>query len=153
MNRQAIVFLTMFSLVLMLAVYYITMPIEAPSETPVSTVNSSFTNLQKNIDVKRKQLLEEYTSIVASNQSNTIDKSKAMEQIDKLNKIVDNEKIYSKLVKELGYEECVVEIDNDIIRITVLKDDSMTNDASKIIQTILSKSNYEYIPEVSFIEQ
>ena len=35
MNRQAIAFLTMFSLVLMLAVYYITMPIQQGDETPV----------------------------------------------------------------------------------------------------------------------
>ena len=46
MNRQAIVFLTMFSLVLMLAVYYVTMPIEVPSETPVSTINNSFIDIQ-----------------------------------------------------------------------------------------------------------
>ena len=152
MNRQAIVFLTMFSLVLMLAVYYVTMPIEVPSETPVSTINNSFIDIQKNLDEKRKTLLEEYTGIIASNQSSTIEKSKAMEKMDQLNKIVNIEKEYIKVVKELGYDDCSIEIDNDIMRISVLKNDSAINDASKIIQTVLTKSNYEYIPEVSFIE-
>ena len=152
MNRQAIVFLTMFSLVLMLAVYYVTMPIEAPSETPVSTVNSSFVDIQKNLDQKRKTQLEEYTAIIASSQSSTIDKSKTMEQMDQLNKIITIEKEYKKAIQELGYQDCAIEIENDIMRISILKNDSAINDASKIIQTVLTKSNYEYIPEVSFIE-
>ena len=96
--------------------------------------------------------MEEYTGIIASNQSSTIEKSKAMEKMDQLNKIVNIEKEYIKVVKELGYDDCSIEIDNDIMRISVLENDSAIDDASKIIQTVLTKSNYEYIPEVSFIE-
>ena len=152
MNRQAIVFLTMFSLVLMLAVYYVTMPIEVDSETPVSTVSNSLIDIQNALDSKRKILLEDYTAIIASNQSSTLDKSKAMEQMDQLNKIINIEKDYQKVVQELGYSDCAIEIENDIMRISILKNDSIISDASKIIKTVLVKSNYEYIPEVSFIE-
>ena len=53
MNRQAIAFLTMFSLVLMLAVYYITMPIQQGDETPVVSTPNTFEQMK--IELSNKQ--------------------------------------------------------------------------------------------------
>ena len=61
MNRQAITFLTLFSLILVLSIYYILLP-------PENTVNEVAVNnqeisqieaLQKNLDKEREDLISE----------------------------------------------------------------------------------------------
>ena len=152
MNRQAIAFLTMFSLVLMLAVYYITMPIESNEPTPVVSTNNVLVDMQNEIDSKRETLLNNYTSMIASSESSSNDKSVAMENMSALQTIMNQEKEYKTIIQQLGYEDCVIEIENDIVRVTIIKDSHTTNDASKIIKSLLVQSNYQYIPEVTFYE-
>lgn len=151
MNRQAIAFLTMFSLVLMLAVYYVTMPVKQSNEPSVvvSTPNT-YEKMKSDLSNKRNGLLEKYTSIIASSESSSNEKSIAMEQMNVLNKIINDEKIYTDLLNEIGYEDCYLEIEQDVMKITVIKDSFDTSDASKIIKKVLLESNYQYIPEVTF---
>ena len=132
MNRQAIAFLTMFSLVLMLAVYYITMPIQQGNETPVVSTPNTFEQMKIELSNKQQSLLESYTATMASSTSTS------------------HEKIYLDMLHTLGYEKCYLEIEQDVMKIHVQSDTFDTSDASKIIKTVLSESNYQYIPEVSF---
>lgn len=150
MNRQAIAFLTMFSLVLMLAVYYITMPIQQGDETPVVSTPNTFEQMKIELSDKQQSLLESYTATMASSTSTSQEKAIAMEQMSKLNKVMNDEKIYSDMLYTLGYENCYLEIEQDVMKIHVQSDSFDTSDASKIIKTVLSQSNYQYIPEVSF---
>ena len=150
MNRQAIAFLTMFSLVLMLAVYYITMPIQQGDETPVVSTPNTFEQMKIELNNKQQSLLESYTATMASSTSTSQEKAIAMEQMSKLNKVMNDEKIYSDMLYTLGYENCYLEIEQDVMKIHVQSDSFDTSDASKIIKTVLSQSNYQYIPEVSF---
>ena len=150
MNRQAIAFLTMFSLVLMLAVYYITMPIQQGNETPVVSTPNTFEQMKIELSDKQQSLLESYTATMASSTSTSQEKAIAMEQMSKLNQVMNDEKIYSDMLYTLGYENCYLEIEQDVMKIHVQSDSFDTSDASKIIKTVLSQSNYQYIPEVSF---
>lgn len=150
MNRQAIAFLTMFSLVLMLAVYYITMPIQQGDETPVVSTPNTFEQMKIELSDKQQSLLESYTATMASSTSTSQEKAIAMEQMSKLNQVMNDEKIYSDMLYTLGYENCYLEIEQDVMKIHVQSDSFDTSDASKIIKTVLSQSNYQYIPEVSF---
>ena len=150
MNRQAIAFLTMFSLVLMLAVYYITMPIQQGDETPVVSTPNTFEQMKIELSNKQQSLLESYTATMASSTSTSQEKAIAMEQMSKLNQIMNDEKIYTDMLYTLGYENCYLEIEQDVMKIHVQSDTFDTSDASKIIKTVLSESNYQYIPEVSF---
>lgn len=150
MNRQAIAFLTMFSLVLMLAVYYITMPIQQGDETPVVSTPNTFEQMKIELTNKQQSLLESYTATMASSTSTSQEKAIAMEQMSKLNKVMNDEKIYLDIMHKLGYENCYLEIEQDVMKIHVQSDSFDTSDASKIIKTVLSQSNYQYIPEVSF---
>ncbi len=150
MNRQAIAFLTMFSLVLMLAVYYITMPIQQGDETPVVSTPNTFEQMKIELSDKQQSLLESYTATMASSTTTSQEKAIAMEQMSKLNKVMNDEKIYSDMLYTLGYENCYLEIEQDVMKIHVQSDSFDTSDASKIIKTVLSQSNYQYIPEVSF---
>ena len=150
MNRQAIAFLTMFSLVLMLAVYYITMPIQQGDETPVVSTPNTFEQMKIELNNKQQSLLESYTATMSSSTSTSQEKAIAMEQISKLNQVMNDEKIYTDMLHTLGYEHCYLEIEQDVMKIHVQSDSFDTSDASKIIKTVLSQSNYQYIPEVSF---
>lgn len=150
MNRQAIAFLTMFSLVLMLAVYYITMPIQQGDETPVVSTPNTFEQMKIELSNKQQSLLESYTATMASSTSTSKEKAIAMEQMSKLNQVMNDEKIYTDMLHTLGYENCYLEIEQDVMKIHVQSDTLDTSDASKIIKTVLSQSNYQYIPEVSF---
>ena len=150
MNRQAIAFLTMFSLVLMLAVYYITMPIQQGDETPVVSTPNTFEQMKIELNNKQQSLLESYTATMASSTSTSQEKAIAMEQMSKLNQVMNDEKIYTDMLHTLGYENCYLEIEQDVMKIHVQSDSFDTSDASKIIKTVLSQSNYQYIPEVSF---
>ncbi|MBQ9841384.1 MAG: SpoIIIAH-like family protein [Erysipelotrichaceae bacterium] len=150
MNRQAIAFLTMFSLVLMLAVYYITMPIQQGDETPVVSTPNTFEQMKIELNNKQQSLLESYTETMASSTSTSQEKAIAMEQMSKLNQVMNDEKIYTDMLHTLGYENCYLEIEQDVMKIHVQSDSFDTSDASKIIKTVLSQSNYQYIPEVSF---
>ncbi len=151
MNRQAIAFLTMFSFVLMLAVYYITMPIQQQDEqTPVVSTPNAFEQLKLELTSKRQSLLDSYTAIMASSSSSSQEKAVAMEQMNALNTIINDEKVYLDIIQKLGYENCYLEIEKDVMKVNVQKENFETNDASKIIKTILVQSNYQYVPEVSF---
>lgn len=150
MNRQAIAFLTMFSLVLMLAVYYITMPIQQGDETPVVSTPNTFEKMKIELTNKQQSLLESYTATMASSTSTSQEKAIVMEQMSKLNQVMNDEKIYLDMLHTLGYENCYLEIEQDVMKIHVQSDSFETSDASKIIKTVLSQSNYQYIPEVSF---
>ena len=150
MNRQAIAFLTMFSLVLMLAVYYITMPIQQGEETPVVSTPNTFEQMKIELSNKQQSLLDSYTATMASSTSTSQEKAIAMEQMSKLNQVMNDEKIYTDMLHTLGYENCYLEIEQDVMKIHVQSDSFDTSDASKIIKTVLSQSNYQYIPEVSF---
>ena len=150
MNRQAIAFLTMFSLVLMLAVYYITMPIQQGDETPVVSTPNTFEQMKIELSNKQQSLLESYTATMASSTSTSQEKAIAMKQMSKLNQVMNDEKIYTDMLYTLGYENCYLEIEQDVMKIHVQSDTFDTSDASKIIKTVLSESNYQYIPEVSF---
>ncbi|MFQ8593719.1 MAG: hypothetical protein ACLSAL_09365 [Thomasclavelia spiroformis] len=68
MNRQAITFLTLFSLILVLSIYYILLP-------PENTANQVSLNdqevsqiemMQKNLDKEREDLISKNNAIIAS---------------------------------------------------------------------------------------
>ncbi|MFR2769441.1 MAG: hypothetical protein ACLTAI_14700 [Thomasclavelia sp.] len=73
MNRQAITFLTLFSLILVLSIYYILLP-------PENTANQVSLNdqevsqiemMQKNLDKEREDLISKNNAIIASSKSNS----------------------------------------------------------------------------------
>lgn len=154
MNRQAVAFLTMFSLILMLAVYYVTMPVNEPlipinEEEPVSG-SQLLLDLQTELTSQRNMLSNQYSAILANAQSTSVEKAEAMEQLEYLKHVTNEEAIYSELIRKLGYDQNHIEISKNLMKITILKEGNTIEDASKIIKEILIKSNYQYIPEVSF---
>ena len=155
MNRQAIAFLTMFSLVLMLAVYYVTMPIDpiTPEDTTPVISTNYLLDMQTKWDAQREAMLDQYAAIIASTESSSNDKSLAMEQISYLKQMIEEEKNYQKVVSELGFTNNHIEIEDELMRIMIMKEEATAQDASIIIKAVLVASDYKYMPEVTFHEE
>lgn len=64
MNKQAFTFLTLFSLILVLSIYYIMLPPQTQEET-VTTAESTITQLQEQLDLKRDEIISKNNEIIA----------------------------------------------------------------------------------------
>ncbi|MCD7950877.1 MAG: SpoIIIAH-like family protein [Erysipelotrichaceae bacterium] len=149
MNKQAFTFLTLFSLILVLSIYYIMLP---SSETEnVTTTASTITQLQEELDQKRDEIIAENNEIIAQESSTTEAINEALETISETKSLSEKEKDIVTMILELGYEEAYVEIDNKTIKVTIKKGDALASDASTVIKEILNLMGNEYQVEVKFI--
>ena len=143
MNRQAITFLTLFSLILVLSIYYILLP-------PENTVNEVAVNnqeisqieaLQKNLDKEREDLISENNAIIA------------LATISEAKETAALEAKITKIVNEAGFKNVFVEVENKTIKVIVDKKNASGNDANSIIKVIMEKTKNEYQVEVKFISE
>lgn len=153
-NKQKLWFLTLFSLILVLSVYYITMPSELltaptsknnPAKTTTKTkikVNSadSLTALQVEKDEERSALAAEYNEILTNKDTSTEEKNNAydgLKQIDELK--AKEEDLEKKLKKQLKLDS-FIKIDGNNVSVIVKKKDHDYSLANNIMRLI----NEEY---------
>lgn len=155
MNRQAITFLTLFSLILVLSIYYILLP-------PENTVNEVAVNnqeisqieaLQKNLDKEREDLISENNAIIASSESDSDKIASALATISEAKETSALEAKITKIVNEAGFKNVFVEVENKTIKVIVDKKNASGNDANSIIKVIMEKTKNEYQVEVKFISE
>lgn len=156
MNRQNLWFLTLFSLILILGVYYITLPSEIFKKTGVEEV-------AKNIDIKvsesnklialRVQRDEQISSVMSELQDKIIssssseEKNKAFEELQVLNLAKGKETfLEDKLQNTLGLNS-YVEINNDNISVTV----SAVEHNLKIANDIMRSVQEEFDDEKNIV--
>jgi len=155
MNKQAITFLTLFSLILVLSIYYILLPPELAEDSQVNVSersNSEIEILQSELEEKRETLISENNDIIASANSDNDTISAALEMIAETKDVAAKERELTTIIKELGFEESFVEIDNNSVKVIVEKNDGDRSDANTIIKAILSHLGNEYQVEVKFID-
>lgn len=154
MNKQAITFLTLFSLILVLSIYYILLPPETAEDSQVNVIerkNSEIEVLQSELDSKREGIISDNNDIIASASSDNETISAALETIAETKETAAKEKEITKILKELGYEKSFVEIDNTSVKVIVEKKDADKNDANAIIKALLKDLGSEYQIEVKFV--
>ena len=149
-NKQKLWFLTLFSLILVLSVYYITMPSEllttsksTTTEEEKSTTSVSVTEtdvltaLQVEADEERAALAAEYNEILTNKDTSTEEKNNAyngLKEIDE--KKAKEEELEKKLKKELKLDS-FIKIDSSNISVTIKKKDhdySLANSVMRLIQ-------------------
>ncbi len=149
MNKQSLWFITLFSLILVLSVYYITMP----SEILVSN-NGDFTNtnkLQAQAKVEESDILvalrvakeeqvmsqrEDLESVLTSVEATVDEKNNAYEQLKALTlNQGTEEKLESKISEKFG-KNCYVKIDNNQIRVVVASEEHSKELANEIMRSI-----------------
>ena len=166
-NKQGLIFLTLTSLILVLSVYYVTMP----NELLLST-NNSYIETQKEEDNKEKvsvtiqnsSVIETMKSVLSSEREKLMkdlndkltDKNLSLEEknnvyneIKEVNKIkIMEANIEEKIKKEFNYNS-FVKVKDDVIEIIINSDKHDTNLAVKIM-TLVEKDYPKMYISVSF---
>lgn len=152
-NKQKLWFLTLFSLILVLSVYYITMPSELlttatttktdteekqveEKETTSVTQSDVLTALQVESDEERAALAAEYNEILTNKETSTEEKNNAYDGLKQIDEIkAKEEELEKKLKSELKLDS-FIKIDGNNVSVTVKKKDhdySLANDIMRLI--------------------
>ena len=145
-NKRSIWFLTLFSLILVLSVYYITMPSELLLSTNgdytnnISTVNIEETTalvaLRVEADEEMMKEMEDLQLILTNSESTVEEKNNAFDKMKNLNiKRGEEEKLENK-IKETHKLDAFVKIKDDQIEVVVKNEQRSVELANKIIRTI-----------------
>ena len=152
-NKKNLWFLTLFSLILILSIYYITMPsellisgntIEDKEEVkPTVSIEESdeLVALRVESDEKVNKEIENQRKILSKSDSSVDDKNKAYEKIKELNDNRSEEEKIETKIKEEQKLDSYVKINSDGINVTVKSSEKSESLANKIIRTV--QSNYK----------
>lgn len=161
-NRRLISFLSLFSLVLVLSIYYVLVPVNTatlnednPTEdsSQVSVTDGEdayFESLELAKVSKFNDDIDELNGIVASSSSTMDEKINALEMIAQKNKMKKEEAALKQAIKEAGYSNAYVEYEDNMVNILVSKKEANKSDAVTIIKLAYEKLGNSYIPSVSF---
>lgn len=165
-NKKSIWFLTLFSLILVLSVYYITMPSELLLNTngnyqdtiePTSNINvtEESTYLVSLRVSKEEELLKEMENLqlILTNEDASInEKNDAYNKMKGLNKNKAEEENLETIIKENYNLESFVKIKNSQIEIVVKSSDKSTDIANQIMRKIQENYQEEKYITVKFID-
>ena len=158
-NKRSLWFLTLFSLILVLSVYYITMPSELligsnnliKEETKEvvkeKSENAELVALRVESEEKMLDKITELKKILTDSKATTEEKNKAFEELQNLNKNRSQEEKIEQIIKKELNLDSFVSIENSNIKVVV---DSGNHD-SKLANTIMRKvqENFENEVEIS----
>jgi len=170
MNKQSMWFLTLFSLILVLSVYYITMPNELlltnNSNFEVENVNGEVDEKEEvnvtieqseavvvynaNLDETRQNMINEFQSVMLDITSTVDEKNEAYEQIQYLNDIIGKEEKIEQKIKEIYGVDNYVEINNSSIKVIAAKSEHDIKLANRIMSTVQGYFNNKMYITVKF---
>lgn len=146
-NKQNLWFVTLFSLILILGIYYIS--IDEQVESVLKTENSSnekevieitesdiLVSLEVENDEEKQTLMEEYQDILLSNESTLEEKNVAYENIQNLNNLSEEETKIKNLIKEKFNVNSFVKIKEDTISIVIASNEHSNEKANLIIRCV-----------------
>ena len=155
-NKKSLWFLTLFSLILVLSIYYITMPSELLLTTGTNISKTDNNTSEPTVNIEESDLLvalrvesdeemskeiEELQLVLTNTDSSVDEKNKAYEKIKDLNSNRALEEKLESQIKESHKLESFVKIKGDNISIIVKSNDHSNNLANNIMRTI--QSNYD----------
>lgn len=160
-NKRSIWFLTLFSLILVLSVYYITMPSELLLNTNANyneTTNKEEKNettylvslkLEKESNLQKE--MEALQIILMDNSKTISEKNDAYNKIKDLNSNKALEEKLESLIKEKHNLESYIKIKEDQIEVIVNSSDKSTTLANNIMRSIQENFKEEKYITVKFI--
>ena len=155
MNKQALAFLTLFSLILMLSVYYVTLPSdvtavvsEETQETSEDAADTSASNqedtsarLQDTIAQTLNEKINAAKAVMADAESSESDKQDAL--------VKEQQQQIQTKVQELGYENAV-EISDGTCRITLYNCEENKDTVNQVMNAAYGVVKENYLLEVTF---
>ena len=158
-NKKNLWFLTLFSLILVLSVYYITMPNDLLStkdntneEKTVSIEEEEITDssilvaLRVDDEEKYEEELQTIREVLTNKESTTEEKNNAFEKMKSINSVrSEQEELENAILEKYGYES-FVKIDGSQIRVVVAATEHDVKLANQIMRLVQSKyTNKMYI--------
>lgn len=162
-NKQSLWFLTLFSLILVLSVYYITMPNELlltnngnyltettdgnkDDKTKVTIEESELlVTMRVNLEDERNEKVADLRLTLTNENATSEEKNNAYEQIKYITDLkVREEQLEAKIKKEFNIES-FIKIDNNEIKIVAISDkhdSTLANNMMKTIQKEFDKKVY-----------
>ena len=158
-NKKSLWFVTLFSLILVLSVYYITMPSEmlltngnnyvaetskeTDEEETVVKVEETDPLEVLRVEANEEMLkeMEELKEILTNSDSTTEEKNNAFEKMKLLNTTRGEEEALENKIKEEYKYNAFVKIDGDQVSVVVNTDKLDVTTANKIMRTV--QSNYD----------
>lgn len=157
MNRQLISFLSLFSLVLILSIYYITLPFDSTniSDAPVNvqiqdSTEVYFASLISQKNAEYELILAENNAVLASSTATVEEKAVALENISKLNNVMALESTTAENIVDSGFAAAYVENYGDVVNVVVYKEDPSKVDAANIMQIVFTHFGNTVTPEIKF---
>ena len=163
-NKQSVWFVTLFSLILVLSIYYVTMK-DSSLEKIIENATTENTSVPVNVNVEESSLLvslrveedeavlkemENYQSILLDTTKTTEKKNNAYNSLMALQtKKTDEEKIEKK-IKETFSLDSFAKIKNDTISIVIASTEHSNTIANNIIRTVSEMFDEEKYITVKF---
>lgn len=160
-KKRTVWFLTLFSLVAVIGVYYAVdgnkagnmlaifgedtlneAEILGVNQEVTKTVNSEsdlFQEMRLELSNKRSQLHEQLVQKTASADYTPEQKSEAFDEIEKLINRESSEATLEMLVKSFGYDDALVRIEDEKVAVTVMSDENNKQMANEIVYLIKSE--------------
>lgn len=146
-SKKNVWVLTIFSLILVLSVYYITMP----NEFLTSTIKKNTTNKVSNNDKKenetisalklenneeKEKKMKELQTILSNENSTKEEKNNAYEELKTLNILKGKETEIETKINEKFNIESFVKINDDKVSVVLIKDEASNKLASEIMKEV-----------------
>lgn len=165
-NKQNLWFLTLFSLILVLSVYYVTMPNELLLKTDLEKNGDNKNNEEKvnleqeeseilvslRVDKEEERRLEktDLQSILTSSTATTEEKNNAYDKLTFLNTVLgEEEKLENKIKSKLNVDS-FVEIDNNQINVIAISKNHDVKLANNIMRTVQEEYKEKVYVTVNF---
>lgn len=155
MNKQALAFLTLFSLILMLSVYYVTLPADTTTvmnnnkTSQKAETKNDAEKLKKKADEKKDKEINSNSDVVSSPETSEQEKQEALKKIESLKDTKEIEQALIDGLKKAGYTSAV-EISDNTCKVTVFDQKNDKEIAKKVMQYVYDVTKGKYLTEVSF---
>lgn len=161
-NKEHLWFLTLFSLILVLSVYYVTMPSDLllsnqefkdskVEEVSLDVEESDvLVSLRLDLEESRENEKKELQTILTNNESTMEEKNNAYEKISQLNNVYNEEEKLEKKVKECCNIDSFVEINDNEISVVGLSNNHSKSLANDIMRAIQEQYTEQVIVTVNF---
>ena len=157
-NKQNLWFLTLFSLILVLSVYYITMPndlltkaqeenVEEKDKKVKETVEevSSLTAMRVSLEEERQDKMDDLQEQLTSDTIGSEEKNNLYEQLKYLNTLQSREEELEKAIKKEFKLDSFVKIDNNTVSVVCVSkehNNSLANNIMRLIQSSYEDKKY-----------
>ncbi len=160
-NKQSILLLTFFSLILVLSVYYITMPNEfdVVTNNTVKNDNKEVVNVKESevistlkveSEEERNGRIKELQTILTNDKATTEEKNNAYEELKNINVIKGKEDEISEKITNQYKIQNFVKIKDDQVRVVLVKKEHDVKLASEIMDLVQQFFNNKMYISVKF---